>query len=249
MNAQVSSEAHPSVLRTDRLRRTGLAIALFTAPWGLLIGNATYAWITRNGGSDLTGRDALALAMAHPTSYRFATVATLLGSALMVPAALGAMRAIGSRLTRPALVGGVVLAAGYICYFGAVLSNTTTLAMAARGGPTDDYVAVLDTSISHPSTVGVYVVFILGNLIGTLVIGIALLRSRVVPVWGAVGVIAWAPFHVIGLVIGSEWFEVVGALLQAVGFATVGAALLGRWGRDTTPPGARLPKSPVLTQR
>lgn len=81
---------------------------------------------------------------------------------------------------------------------------------------------------SHPSTVWVYIVFIVGNLIGTPVIGMALLRSRVVPVWGAIGVIAWAPFHVTGLVFGSEWFEVVGALLQAVGFATVGAALLGR---------------------
>lgn len=220
-----------TVQRTDRLRRAGLALALLTAPWGLLVANATYAWITRHGGSDLTAEDALALASAHPSSFRFATVAALLGSVLMVPAALGAMRVIGDRLTRLALVGGVLLAAGYICYFGAVLENTTTLAMADRGGPIDDYTAVLDSSISHPSTVWVYIVFIVGNLIGTPIIGAALLRSRVVPAWGAIGVIAWAPFHVVGLILGSEWFEVVGALLQAIGFATVAAALLGRWGQ------------------
>ena len=37
---------------------------------------------------------------------------------------------------------------------------------------------------------------------------------------------AWPPLHVIGLVVGNEWFEVIGAVLQAVGFAAIAVAVL-----------------------
>jgi hydrogenase/urease accessory protein HupE len=67
---------------------------------------------------------------------------------------------------------------------------------------------------------------VLGNLVGTLLLGLALLRSRAVPAWAAVAVMCWPPLHVAGLVAGSEWYEVTGALLQAVGFVVTGVAVL-----------------------
>ncbi|GGT37057.1 hypothetical protein ACFFV7_27975 [Nonomuraea spiralis] len=59
-----------------------------------------------------------------------------------------------------------------------------------------------------------------------LLLGLALLRSHVVPLGAAAAVLAWPPLHVIGLVAGSEWFEVAGAVLQAAGLAIVGIRLL-----------------------
>ena len=53
-----------------RLRRLSGALALVVAPWGFVIANASYAWMIRNGGSDSTGAEALALAATGPDLLR-----------------------------------------------------------------------------------------------------------------------------------------------------------------------------------
>ena len=71
--------------------------------------------------------------------------------------------------------------------------------------------------------------FVLGNLVGTLVLAIGLLRSRAAPSWAAIGIGLWPVLHVIGLIFfGNEVPQVVGAVLQAVGFAGCAVTLAGR---------------------
>lgn len=207
-------------------RSPALALALLIGPWGFVVANGAYAWATRNGGDDSTGANALALVAAHPGLYRLSTIAAMLGSLLMIPAMLGARRLVGDRSRRLGFIGATLVAAGYTCYFAVAFTGFTDLAMVERGGPVADYAAVLDSVQSDPWGLWVFVLFALGNLVGTLLLGAALLRSRAVPIWAAAGVIAWPPLHVIGLVAGTEWFEVAGALLQAVGLAVTGLRLL-----------------------
>ncbi|WP_327043920.1 hypothetical protein OG320_19285 [Microbispora sp. NBC_01189] len=209
-----------------RARHVPLALALFTAPWGFVVANGAYAWATRAGGDDSTGANTLALVAAHPGLYRLSTVAAMLGSLLMVPAALGARRLIDDRSRRLGALGATLMAGGYICYFAVAFAGITDIAMAERGGPVADYAAVIDGAQSDPTGIWVFLLFALGNLVGTLLLGLALLRARVVPLWAAAGVIAWPPLHVIGLVAGTEWFEVAGAITQAVGLAVTGTRLL-----------------------
>ena len=118
--------------------------------------------------------------------------------------------------------------AGYVCYFGVLLSNMIIIAMAQRGGPLADYAAVIDASQSDASTGWVFPIFIVGNLLGTLLFAIGLLRSRTVPIWAAILIMLWPPLHIAGLFLGGEVLEVIGAVLQAIGFAGVAAALLRR---------------------
>ena len=212
---------------TTHFRRIAGAIALVVAPWGFVGANAAYAWATRNGGDDLTGAHALALARAHPDMVHFATVAVMLGCLLVVPAVLAAMRLLRPHAPKLALFAGSSMIAGYICYLGAVTQNYATLAMAERGGPVRDYVAVLDAAQSDPTGTWAFILFAFGNLVGTLLLAIAMFRSRpALPVWAAIGVAAWPVLHVTGLVVGSEWFEVTGAVLQAAGFAAIAAVVL-----------------------
>jgi hypothetical protein len=70
----------------------------------------------------------------------------------------------------------------------------------------------------------VYLLFAIGNIVGTFLVGLALRRSGVVPRWAAYAVLAWPVLHVVGL----PWSEVVGAVLQGVGMAAAGVALLAR---------------------
>ncbi len=208
---------------TDTPRRVGTALAMLLAPWGFVVANAAYAWATRNGGSDETGADSLALAAAQPTPLRVSTVAALLGCLLIIPATLGAIGFTRQRANRLGLIGGSLMIGGYVAYFGAVMGGFVTLAMAERGGPTGDYAAVLDAG--SEAAIPFLLLFVAGNLLGTLLLGIALLRARTVPVWAAAGILAWPVLHVTGLIAGTEWFEVAGATLQAVGFAVLALRL------------------------
>jgi len=210
----------------ERLRRAGGALALVLAPWGFVITNATYAWMIRNGGSDETGADALSLAAAGPDLLRLGIVAGMIACLLIIPAVLTALRL--ARQSRLAFVGGSLMIAGYVCYFGVLLSNMIILAMAERGGPIADYAAVIDASQADLSTAWVFPIFIVGNLLGTVFFAIGLLRSRIVPVWAAILIMVWPPLHVAGLFLGGEVLEVLGAVLQAIGFAGVAAAVLRR---------------------
>jgi hypothetical protein len=145
---------------------------------------------------------------------------------LIIPAVLTALRL--ARQSRLAFVGGSLMIAGYVCYFGVLLSNMIILAMAERGGPIADYAAVIDASQAYLSTAWVFPIFIVGNLLGTVFFAIGLLRSRIVPVWAAILIMVWPPLHVAGLFLGGEVLEVLGAVLQAIGFAGVAAAVLRR---------------------
>ena len=209
---------------TGRVRRLGGALALILAPWGFLIANVTYAWMIRNGGSDETGAQALALAAAGPDLLRLGIVAGMIGCLLIIPAVLTALgQAPRSRL---AFVGGSLMIAGYVCYFGVLVSNMIIIAMAQHGGPLADYAAVIDTSQADIWTAWVFPIFIVGNLLGTLLFGIGLLRSRTVPILAAILIMLWPVLHVAGLFLGGEVLEVIGAVLQAIGFAGVAAAVL-----------------------
>jgi hypothetical protein len=223
-----TSSAH----MTGRVRRLGGALALIIAPWGFVAANASYAWMIRNGGSDSTGVEALALAAAGPDLLRFAVVAGMIGSLLIIPAVLTALGL--ARSSRLAFVGGSLMIAGYVCYFGVLLSNMIIIAMAERGGPLDAYAAVIDRSQSDLSTVWVFPIFIVGNLLGTILFAIGLLRSHTVLIWSAILIMLWPPLHVIGLIIGGEVLEVIGAVLQAIGFAGVAAVVLRRSGQESS---------------
>ena len=210
----------------SRTRRVAAATALFVAPWGFVVSNAAYAWAIRNGGSDENGASALALVAGQPNVLLVTVIAGLLGCLLIVPAVFAAMQL--ARRSWPVFIGGSLMIGGYICYFGVLLSNMMIIAMAAHGGPIADFAAVIDASESNGSTAWVFLLFVAGNLLGTLLLAIGLLRTRAVPVWAALLIMAWPPLHVTGLVVGSEWFEVTGAVLQAVGFAATAMVVLRR---------------------
>jgi hypothetical protein len=209
-----------------RLRQLGGALALVLAPWGFVIANASYGWVIRNGGSDETGADALALAATSPDLLRLGIVAGMIGCLLIIPAVLTAFRL--APRSRLAFLGGSLMIAGYVCYFGVLLSNMTIIAMAEHGGPLADYAAVLDASQADRWAGWVFPIFIAGNLLGTLLFAIGLLRSRTVPIWAAILIMLWPPLHVAGLFVGGEVLEVIGAVLQAIGFAGMAAAVLHR---------------------
>ena len=208
------------------LRRFGLAAGTLLAPWFLLACNTGWAMAQADGASDGTGADSLAAAAAHPGLLHNVVLFGMIGALLMIPAALGAARIAGAG--RLSFIGGTLVAAGYVCYLAVLMSDLTTLAMVRVGGPPAEFARVLDTRQEFAAGTWVFLLFVLGNIVGTFLLGLALWRSRAVPRWAGAAIMAWPLLHIAGLVAGVELFEVAGAIVQGIGFAAVGVRLLRR---------------------
>ncbi|HSF97097.1 MAG TPA: hypothetical protein VLA55_00280 [Ornithinibacter sp.] len=209
------------------LRRVGVVAGMVLAPWCWAVANTAYMLAIRDGGSDIDGAGALALSAEEPTAMRVAILAVMFGGILVVPAVLGVFRL--APTSRLVTVGGSLMVAGYICYAGVAASGFTTLAMAEVVGPTAQLADVIDTAQADPWFVWAFIVFVLGNLVGTLLLVAGLLRTRAVPRWAALAIATWPVLHVIGLTaFHNEVPQVIGALAQAAGFAGCALALRRR---------------------
>lgn len=229
-------------VRTASTRRVGLALAMFVAPWFIVIAETGHAVMTRRGENDLDPAVGLAVAADHLTLYRCASLAALLGALLFVPAILGVMRLVRTGAARLGLVGGVLTGAGYICYFALVFQGAfTTAAMVAVGASTRRDVDILQTFMDEPLTLWVGPLFVLGNIVGTFLLGLALVRARTAGRLAGYAIMAWPVLHVLSF---NPFVEVVGAVVQATGLAFAAAALLRR--RD---PAAAAPEPYELLRR
>ena len=208
--------------RTMRTRRVGQGLALLVAPWAFVVANAGDVVNRVPGQDDTTARGALLIAAAHPTAEKWFTFAAMVGCLLLVPAVLGAMNLLRVTAARLSLVGGALMIVGYICYFGLLFQGYATVALAQHGGASPDHVAVQDLTMNQGFFVVVALTFVVGNLIGTFLLGLALLRAHVVPRWAALCILTWPVLHILG----GPWGELVGAAVEAAGLGVVGVYLL-----------------------
>jgi hypothetical protein len=224
-------DARDPLVRTAMTRRVGLALAMFLAPWFIVAAEVVNAVTTLHGGDDLEPSDDLALATAHLTLNRWGSLAAMVGALLLVPAVLGVMRLVRVRAARLGLAGGVLTAAAYVCYFAMVFQGFTTVAMAKVGGSTSQDVQVLQAVLDEPLTRWVYLLFVLGNFLGTFLLGLALVRARTTSRLAGLGLMAWPVFHALGF----PFSDVIGAVAQAIGFGLAATALLRRRAPGTKP--------------
>lgn len=159
-------------------------------------------------------------------------------------------------LTFPALLFGA-LGVGYVARRGAPVLATVgagltfvAFVMAGSLGSTDllvhvmgreghDQATIIDVVnqlSAHPiNGIGIGV-FVIGHIIGMILLGIAVARARVVPVWAGVAIAVSQPFHLISAVIvPSRLMDLtLGWGLTFVGFTVVALAVLrggdDRWG-------------------
>ncbi|HET6295849.1 MAG TPA: hypothetical protein VFG33_20865 [Kribbella sp.] len=89
----------------------------------------------------------------------------------------------------------------------------------------------------HPTTDLAGVFFVVGHVLGTILLGIAMWRSRVVAKWAALAVIVSQPIHfVAAVIVPNHTVDLIGWGLQAAGFAAVGWAILRMRDNEWDPP-------------
>jgi hypothetical protein len=79
----------------------------------------------------------------------------------------------------------------------------------------------------HPTTSIAAGIFVLGHVVGTVLLGVAMWRSRTVPRWAAVLTVVSQPLHFVAAVIlASPSLDLLAWGMNAVGFAAAAVAIL-----------------------
>ena len=118
--------------------------------------------------------------------------------------------------------------AGYACYLGIALTtfDGAALAQVAQSHPDAPLAAVLDTAQSTPFFAPFFLLFVIGNLVGTLLLGIAVMLSGILPRYAGALIMCWTVGHVINIAGGGELFAVAGGALEIAGLVVIAAAAL-----------------------
>lgn len=219
----------PALARSDDpttgFRRIASAVALPAAFALQAVTNTIYAVATRDGGGD-TGPAAETIAFyhAHGQELVAASVIAMVGVLLVVPGVLAALRVLRPSRPRLSLIAGILMIAGYICYFGIVMTGFLSLALANSG--VAQAPAILQEGQDHPLAMPFLLLFVIGNLVGTLLLGLAVMLSRTLPWWVGALIMGWPVGHIVNLVGCGEWFAVAGGVLEVIGLCFVAGAAL-----------------------
>ena len=155
------------------------AAALVLGPLGLVLGS-----LFQVAGDDDPVSVSLAKIAAHTSGERGVIVCDLL-AVFMLPAVLYLMRLAGPRAPRLTLAGGTVAFAAWLAGLVSLGASDLLYDHAAQLSDRASAVALVHAVTSDAAFVIPEALFIVGHLLGMLLLGIALWRGRAVPRWAA----------------------------------------------------------------
>jgi hypothetical protein len=151
---------------------------------------------------------------------------------LLVPTCVSGVTAVAflSRRRAPILttIGLLLAFVGFVCLMAGDGFGSLIAQVVARQPELDSTTAyALGHGIESSVLSGVTGnLFVFGHLIGTVILGIALWRARMIPSWLAIALAISQPIHLISVLIGNRPLDLVGWGSTALGFAAAGWALL-----------------------
>lgn len=157
----------------------------------------------------------------HATLTEVAAIVGLVCTILLVPGIWAVTAVLRLRTPVLAAVGGWLTASGYVLGMVLHTETATYLALAQSGIDPTSFGGAVDNHTSLASLL-TYFGFGLGALIGTLILGIAVLRQRgAYPAWAGWALVASAPVRILGLATGFAFGPPLASLLLLAGFAGV----------------------------
>jgi hypothetical protein len=163
----------------------------------------------------------------HAGVYPLLAIAEVIAVLTMGFAMLGLGRLVQGRAPIPALVGTPVAAVSWtmVAVLGTLDSVTHEMAKAGSLGAPD--AALLARIQANPEIAFFFGLFLLGHLVGPLLLGIGLLISRRVPLWAGIALIAGDLLHPVAFVVlGSHALDALCYLVFAAGMAMAARAVL-----------------------
>lgn len=180
----------------------------------------------------------LAAVAANSSAWETSLLLALVAVALLIPATLGLMRVAQIGSTILAVIGGSLALVGWIAFLGQEALAAVTLTMAQATSDRAVMTTLADQLGNSNFLTVIQVVFILGHVVGVALLGIALARSRVVPIWIGIVLAVSGPLHFVAHGVGSRPLDLVAFLLLVIGYGATGVVVLRmadeRW--EGTPP-------------
>ena len=171
-------------------------------------------------------REVVAAVTAHPDAHSLVLWLGLIAILTLVPGVLWVGRLTrrhAPRLTAAALL---LLVPGYLALSWITAGDLLLWAGAHQVIDADTLTTLYSTT--HPTSAVAEGLFVLGHVIGTIILGVALWRSRRIPRWAALLTIVSQPLHfVAAVVLVSPSLDLLAWGMNAIGFATAAVAILG----------------------
>jgi Domain of unknown function (DUF4386) len=167
--------------------------------------------------------DLLAGAAADPAAIRLSVWLGLLTSLTLIPATIAVIWVCRRRSPRLTSVAAVLSLLGFSAALILPADELVALTTAEEGLDRATVLALIDAEWGQPTVAVALLLFLVGMVIGGILLGIALWRSRTAPRWMALALIVSSPSHV---VFGPNALAALSWALAAVGFAGASVALL-----------------------
>jgi len=148
-----------------------------------------------------------------------------LASLTLPVAAVLAARPFAARAPRLTTVAEFLLVPAYLCLPWLVVGDAILL----RGVRSSVEAATIGTFQSglHPVADLAAGIFVVGHVLGTVLLGIAAIRTRAIPLWAGIALTISQPLHFIALVIlGSPTLDLIGWGLNALAFGVIAVTLV-----------------------
>jgi len=200
--------------------RTLLALLLPIGPAAVAILRYVLPYETTDSSSEVAREVA-----AHQTAQNAVVWLGFVAMLTLVPAVLAVAKVGRRESPRLAAIGVALLVPGYLVLGWLVASDAAVLFAVQNGLP--NAVAADAYESLHPGMLVAGAIFVVGHVIGTVLLGCALLRGTTIPRWASIAVIVAQPLHfVAAVIVSSHELDLVAWGLNAVGFAVVGLAIL-----------------------
>jgi hypothetical protein len=205
---------------TRNVGRTLTGLLLFAAPGVLVISSAISPATDHK--NKLEELNAVA---AHRGSYLLSSVLFLVGGLLIVAMGIGIMRLFrGSGGVTAGQVSGALLVLGGTVSMAWYALGVAEYEMATKSGlDRQALAAFLHRTDSAGPFVPLFVLFLIGVVLGTVLLAIANWRTRVAPVWASIAILIGG---VVGALGNSQAISIVTFAMLLVGLGAIGARVL-----------------------
>ncbi|MFF4061708.1 hypothetical protein ACFYZ8_40490 [Streptomyces sp. NPDC001668] len=163
---------------------------------------------------------------AHQGAAELSVWLWTVGTVLFLPGLVGVALLAVSRSPRLGLWGSVLFGTGLTAINATPNLDVVALGAYEKGVGQDSLVRIADGVDELAVVNGPILYFVAAHVVGAILLGVALLRGRVVPAWAAWLLILSMPLNVAGWVIGIAPLTALSFVMAAAGFALAGLALV-----------------------
>ena len=198
----------------ERFRARASAASLVASPLLILA-----YWLTYPAYGELRSERVFAAIQGDPSMTGLADLLAFLGALLAVPASFALMRALTGATPALAWLGGSLSALGWIAVSILLMTDVLAIEMAEQGVSASS-VQLFSSVTTNPLVIALNVTASL-HVVGAVLIGIALVRAKLIPRGLAIAATVAAPVHVAANVSGLLWLDSITWLVIATAYGFV----------------------------